>query len=330
MSAPRLKLFLPLLITALVLATACTSRDEINVIKLTHSLSPTHPVHKAMVFLADQVDSLSQGGMRIDIYPSEQLGSEREALELLQIGSIDMTKVSASPLAQFVPPYRVFSIPYLFRDEEHRNTVLEGNIGQKILLSGEKFGLRGLCYYDAGSRSFYTIDNPIREPADLAGLNIRVMESAMAVKMIKILGGSPTPIAWGELYTALQQGVVDAAENNPPSFYLSHHYEVCKYYSLDEHTSIPDVLMISTRMWNRLTPRQRDIITIAVEKSAKLQKELWKSSTRKALEEVQKAGVEVHYPDKTQFREAVEVMYENYRQNEPEIYQLIQAIRAVK
>ena len=190
---------------------------------------------------------------RQDIYPSGQLGAERELIELLQIGSLAMTKVSTAPLESFVPEMKIFGIPYVFRDAEHRWKVLNGSIGKQLLLAGEPFFLRGMCYYDAGSRSFYSMDKPIKSPADLEGLKIRVMKSITAVNMVQALGGSPTPIPWGELYTALQQGVVDGAENNPPSFFFSRHYEVCKYYSLDEHTAVPDILLMSTVIWYRLT-----------------------------------------------------------------------------
>ncbi|GMR24408.1 MAG: hypothetical protein BMS9Abin37_2950 [Acidobacteriota bacterium] len=200
---------------------SCGGADRVRVIKLAHGLPISHPVHKAMVFLSERAWETSNGTMRIDVHPAEQLGTERECLELLQIGAVGMTKVSASVLENFVPRYAVFSLPYLFRDEAHRQKVLHGAIGKRILSAGEAQGLRGLTYYDAGSRSFYTKDKPILQPADLKGLKIRTQESTLAIEMVQALGGAATPIAWGELYTSLQQGVVDGAENNPPSFHLS-------------------------------------------------------------------------------------------------------------
>ena len=143
-----------------------------------------------------------------------------------------MTKVSSSVLEGFVPIYKVFSLPFVIKNEKQKFKLFESEIGKNLLASSEKFWLRGLCFYDAGSRSFYTKEKPILTPDDLKGMKIRVQESATSVKMVNALGGSATPISWGELYTALQQGVVDGAENNPPSFYLSRHYEVCNYYSL--------------------------------------------------------------------------------------------------
>ncbi|MCK9309898.1 MAG: TRAP transporter substrate-binding protein DctP, partial [Candidatus Cloacimonetes bacterium] len=200
--------------------------------------------------------------------------------------------------------------------------------GDDLLLSTENKWIRGLCYYDAGSRSFYTKDKPITKPIDLVGLKIRVMPSATAVEMIRALGGSATPISWGELYTALQSGVVDGAENNPPSFYTSHHFEVCKFYSLDEHTIIPDVVVISKKIWDKLSNQQREWIQQAADESAILERELWAASELKSLEEVQKAGVEINYPEKEPFIEKVQPLIESYSNNEI-IYSYIKRIQAV-
>jgi len=312
----------------LVIISGCGSESRLTVVKLAHGLDPSHPVHQSMEYLAAQVSKKSKGKVRIDIYPSEQLGSERECIELLQIGSLGMTKVSTSVIESFVPAFKVFSLPYIFRDEEHVFKVLEGEIGRRLLLESEKYWVRGLCYYDAGSRSFYTKEKPIKTPGDLTGLKIRTQESNTSIRMVQALGGSPTPIAWGELYTALQQGVVDGAENNPPSFFLSHHYEVCKYYSLDEHTAVPDILLISTIVWNDLSPEIQQLIQEAAYESAEYQKHLWKEATAMALSEVQEAGVEILYPEKTPFTEKVKNLYEEYR-IQPEIYELIQQIKSV-
>jgi tripartite ATP-independent transporter DctP family solute receptor len=205
---------------------SCRESEHVTVLKLAHGLAPSHSVHQGMVFMAERVAEKSDGKMRIDVYPSEQLGSERENVEMLQIGSLAITKVSAAIMESFAPSYRVLNLPYIFKSREHTQRVLDSDIGREILLDGEEFWLRGLAFYDSGSRSFYTKDRPINHPDDLQGLKIRVMPSPSAVNMIRALGGSPTPISWGELYTALQGGVVDGAENNPPSFYLSHHFEV--------------------------------------------------------------------------------------------------------
>ena len=279
-----------------------------------------------MVKMGEDLAALSGGKLQLEIYPSQQLGTERECLELLQIGSLDMTKVSAGIMENFAPKMKIFGLPFLFRDREHSFKVLDGPLGKQLLDEGEKYWLKGLGYYDAGSRSFYTKEKPINTPEDLFGLKIRVMESVTAMDMVRSLGGSPTPISWGELYTSLQQGVVDGAENNPPSFYLSRHYEVCKFYSLDEHTVLPDVLIIGTHSWNKLSEEEHKWLQEAVDNSVLYQRILWAEAEEVALAEVQKAGVKVVRPDKTLFSDKVESIYEQYKNNE-EMYNLILEIR---
>ncbi len=310
----------------LFLMQGCQPDKRSRTIRLAHGLDVNHSVHRAMVKMGEDLMKRSGGKLRLKIYPSQQLGTERECLELLQIGSLDMTKVSVGVLENFAPKMKVLGLPFLFRDREHSFRVLDGPIGQQLLKDGERYWLKGLGYYDAGSRSFYTKDKPIAQPDDLKGLKIRVMESATAVKMVQALGGSPTPISWGELYTALQQGVVDGAENNPPSFYLSRHYEVCKYYSLDEHTVLPDVLLAGTQLWDRLSPEEQEWLRESVKQSVQYQRKLWAESEAEALAEVQKAGVEIIFPDKAPFSQKVSTIYEAYR-NDSVIQDLIEQIR---
>ncbi len=305
----------------------CQYESRVRVIKLAHVLDPGHPVHRGMLYMAEKLSEKSGGRMRVDIYPSGQLGQERDLIELLQIGSLAMTKVSTAALEAFVPEMKIFGLPYVFRDDEHRWKVLNGEIGKRLLLAGEKFFLRGMCYYDAGSRSFYTNDVPINSPADLKGLKIRVMNSPTSFAMVQALGGSATPIPWGELYTALQQGVVDGAENNPPSFYLSRHYEVCKYYSLDEHTAVPDIVLMSTVVWQSLSPQEQQWLQEAIDESVEHQKKLWHESTEQALREVQQAGVKVIYPNKQPFQQAVQELHDSYKGTS--IYGLLQAIQRI-
>ena len=297
-------------------------------LRLGHGLDVSHPVHVAMEHLGDRLETLSGGALTLRIYPSEQLGSERECLELLQIGSLAMTKVSSSVLGGFAPDFKVLGTPYLFSSREHFFKTLDGDIGRRLLLSAESKRLRGLTFYDAGSRSFYTRERPVASPADLEGLKIRTQESATAMAMVRALGGAPTPISWGELYTALQQGVVDGAENNPPSFYLSRHYEVAKFYSLDEHTSVPDVLLIATEVWNRLDDQQRVWLEQAAADSAQVQRRPWKEAEDEALAAVKEAGVEVLRPEKAPFQERTRQLQDAFR-DQPELFELVEQIRAL-
>ncbi len=321
--------FLLFLIPFSLALTGCKTQHQDNVLKLAHGLDPSHPVHSAMVFMADRCKEISGGALTIDIYPSGQLGSEQQCVELLQIGSLSITKVSAAVMESFTEDFKVLGMPYVFRSKEHSFNVLDGEIGDELLLSSERFWIRGLCFYDAGSRSFYTIDRPVNHPDDLKGLKIRVMKSITAMEMVKAQGGSPTPISWGELYTALQSGVVDGAENNPPSFYTSHHYEVCKYYSLNEHTMVPDVLIVSKKVWDKLSVQEKKWLQQAADESVPVQRKLWAESEKESLEIVKEAGVTVTYPDKVPFAEKVTDLLESYREND-KLYDLITRIRAVE
>lgn len=309
----------------------CQQRSaDVTVIKLAHGLDQGHPVHLAMMHFAQSLAEKSDNTIRVDIYSGGQLGGERECLELLQIDGLGMTKVSTGVLESFAPAFAVFSQPYLFRDEVHSHAVLDGSLGQEILRKAEPIRLHGLCYYDAGARSFYTVEKPVTSPEDLLGLKIRVQESPTAVRMVRALGGSPTPISWGELYTALQQGVIDGAENNLPSFYLSKHYEICGHYSLSEHVYMPDVLVMSLRLWQRLTPQQQSWVNEAVRESAILQRELWRQITEETLAVMEAEGVKIIRPDKEPFRAHVHVLEESLKQQQPEVAELARRIREVQ
>src|SRR6056297_4336820 len=317
------------LLVALIILSGCKGVSDTRSLKLAHGLDPTHPVSKAMEFMADRCEDISGGKLLIQTYPSGQLGSEQQCVELLQIGSLAITKVSAAVMESFTEEYKVLGVPYLFKSKQHSFDVLDGPIGEELLLSTEPFWIRGLCFYDAGARSFYTLDTPVNHPDDLSGLKIRVMRSITALETVKALGGSPTPISWGELYTALQSGVVDGAENNPPSFYLSRHYEVAKYYTLDEHTVLPDALLIGTHSWKKLSEEEQDWLKTAVDNSIVYQRKLWLEAENEALVAVKKAGVEVIYPDKALFSDKIQDSFEKYKKD-PAFYQMIKEIQAIE
>ena len=223
-----------------------------------------------------------------------------------------MTKTSSAPIESFVPDMAIFGVPYAFRDDEHFWKVAESDIGRQLLVQGESVGLHGLCYYDAVARSFYTINKPVMTPSDLQGLKIRVQKSKTAMDMVEALGGSPTPIPWGELYTALQQKMVDGAENNTPSFYSNRHFEVCKHLTMDEHARVPDLLLMSQKVWASLSPHVQQAVQEAANESSIYQRELWKTKSEEALDAVRKEGVEIHYPDKSLFADQVSEMHESY------------------
>lgn len=325
MNKTKIQVFV--LILTLLLFSGCNDGNKAKHLKLAHGLDTKTSVHQAMLFMAKRLDEISDGKLQVDIYPSGQLGGEQQCIELLQIGSLAMTKVSSAVMEGFNEDFKVFGLPYVFMSKEHSFDVLDGPIGDKMLLSSERYNIRGMCFYDAGSRSFYTIDKPINTPEDLKGLKMRVMKSPTAVSMMKEFDASPTPISWGELYTALQSGVVDGAENNPPSFYLSHHYEVCKYYTLNEHTSLPDVMIMSKPIWDKLTKQEQGWLTQAIKESVPVQRKLWAESVAESLAAVEKAGVTIIRPDKALFAKKVSRIYTPYRDNE-HLWNLLQEIAA--
>jgi len=297
------------------------------VLKLGHALDTSHPVHIALDHMAERLAELSGGAVSLDIYPSAVLGSEVQSLEQVQNGSLDMTKVSAAVMENFVTEMSVFGLPYIFRDGEHYWRVLDGPLGAALLEKGEPKLLRGLCYYDSGSRNFYTRSKPIRTPDDLAGMKIRVMNSATAIAMVKAMGGAPTPIAWGELYSALAQGTVDGAENNPPSFTTNKHYEVCKHFTLDGHTRIPDVVLIGTKTWDRLSPQIRGWVQQAADDSSVFQRELWAQETIRSLEIAQAEGVTVYDVDLAPFAAKVAPMLDELE--DPAVQSLVRQIQEI-
>ncbi len=322
-----MKRLITYILLLIILFTSCQQLGDNKVVYLAHTLPKSHPVHKGMEVFATELAKKSNGSLTVKIFPDGQLGTEREVLELLQIGSIAMTKVSAAAMANFAPEYKLLGVPYLFRSKEHLFSVLEGSIGEEILEAGSEYLLRGLCFYDAGSRSFYTKSKQIKTPNDLAGLKIRVMNHKMSVDMVNALGGSATPMAYGELYAALQQGVVDGAENNPPSFFTSGHYEVCKYYTLDEHSSIPDVLVMGTKYWSTLSEQEKKWVKEAAKTSVVAQKKFWRDNVAECMTKLKEADVEVYRPEKSLFADKSKAVIEEFKKD-PAMEILVEKIQA--
>jgi tripartite ATP-independent transporter DctP family solute receptor len=304
-----------------------------RVLRVAHALPTSHPVHEGIVFMARRAEELSQGRLRLEVFPAEQLGNETQCLEQTQAGTLAITKVSAGAIGNFVSSYRVFSLPYLFRDADHLWNVLEGEVGRSLLdrLSvgndGRPSGLKGLGFYDSGSRNFYS-KTAILSPSDLRGRKVRVMADAVAMDAIQAMGGAATPIPWGELYTSLQQGVVDAAENNPPTLLSSRHYEVGRHFTMSHHMRIPDVLVMSQRVWDTLSPEEQAWIQQAATESVDVQRELWVKSTDDALAQLRQMGVEIHEVDAEPFRAAVAPVIAKY--SEGVVADLVRQIEAVR
>jgi len=306
---------------------SCSATKNEKILFFAHSLPTSHPVHKGILVMQEALNEKSGGKLQIKIFPDGQLGTERETIELLQIGSIAMTKVSASALSNFAPEYQITVIPYLFRDSEHLFKNLEGEVGQQLLESGTEYLLRGVCFYDAGARSFYTKDRAVNSPDDLDGLKVRVQNDKMSVDMANTLGASATPMAFGELYTALQQNVVDGAENNIPSFVSSNHFEVCKYYIFDEHTMVPDVVIIGTKFWDLLSEEEKGWLDAAAKESVAEQKQFWQETIVENMKMLKEAGVEFIYPDKKPFRKKAKPVMENMKKD-PKMKSIIDKVNA--
>ncbi|MFT6924880.1 MAG: tripartite ATP-independent transporter DctP family solute receptor [Psychromonas sp.] len=297
-------------------------------LKISHNQDRNHPVHKSMQYMADEVKELTNGELKIRIYPNGQLGTQRESMELLQNGALDMAKSNASELESFEPAYGAFNVPYIFHDRDHYYRVMSSEVGEKILASSHDKGFIGLTYYDGGARSFYA-GKAINSPADLEGMKIRVQPSPTAVNMIKLMGGSATPLSYGELYTALQQGVVDGAENNPMALTTSRHGEVAKFFSQDEHTMIPDVLVISTKVWDELPIEQQKALKKAAKDSMIYHKKIWTEMTKTSIEKAKTSmGVSFVKVKKQPFIDAVKPMHDQALNN-PDISEYVQGIDAL-
>lgn len=303
--------------------------SQIFSLKLGHNLAEDHTVHISMDSFSKDVESSTGGSVSVQVIPNGTLGSETDMLAQIQTGALDMAKVSASTLGNFNDLYNAYSVPYIFDNKEHYYEVMDGDITENIFAITEGDGFVGLTWLDSGSRSFYTVDTPIRTPADLKGLKIRTMDSQMAIDMMSSLGGSATVMGYSDIYTGLQQGVIDGAENNVTA--LRDHGEVAKYYSFDEHTRIPDVVVISSKVWNNMTEEQKTIIKECAVQATDDYKVAWENFENEVLENaVTNFGVElVRDVDIAAFQEAVQPIYSNLETNNPEIFKVVQDIRAL-
>lgn len=316
------------LLAALALAFSANSALAVEKMRLGHGLPEDHAIHKAVVKFADLVKQRSNGDIVITVFANGVLGGEREMLEQVQNGVLEFTKASASPLETFSSDYKVFNLPFVFRDRAHFFKVLEGPVGESILASSKKSGFIGLTYYDSGARSFYG-KKPINSPDDLKGAKIRVQQSPTTIKMIQALGGTATPMAWGEVYSALQMGVVDMAENNVTALTSGRHGEVSKFYSDTEHQMVPDVLVMSAARWDSFKKPQQDIIKQAAIESFHLQKQLWAEFEKTEQAKAEKMGVKFSTPKKDAFIAKVKPMIDAERKT-PAIAKLLDQITATK
>ena len=288
-----------------------------------------YPTARGLRFFADKVleDPLLESRFDLDVQLAGVLGNEKEALEKLGFGGIQMACTSVAPLAEFSRTIGVLTLPYLFRDPEHMWQVLDGEIGEELLSTLEANGLVGLAWYDSGSRSFYNRQRPVRRLEDLAGLKIRVQKSEIMREMVEALGASPVSLGFKEVYTSLHTGAIDGAENNVPSYRSERHFEVAKYYSYDRHSTIPDLLLINLLVWQRLVPEERVALRQAAKESSLAQRGYWQEYVEEALVAVRAAGSEIHQIEDVEvFQQAVEPLYAKYGARYGDLVERIRAV----
>ncbi|MFC0557544.1 TRAP transporter substrate-binding protein [Halalkalibacter alkalisediminis] len=287
--------------------------EEAVTLKLAENQPEDYPTTLGAKEFARLVEEKTEGRYKIEVYAGGQLGDEKSVIEQLQLGTIDLTRVNAIPLSEFSSDIGVVAMPYLFEDEDEKWEILNGEIGQDLLGTFEGSRLVGLSFYDSGVRSFYNTKRPVTTPDDLAGLQIRVQQSDLAIDIINSLGASATPMEYGEVYSALQTGVIDGAENNFPSYFTSNHYEVAKYFTVNGYQGVPEVLLGSEKLWNELSAEDQEVFREAALESVAVQREAWANLVDEAQKAVLENGSElVEIDDITPWREAVQPVYDKY------------------
>lgn len=312
-----------LLVLAAVLMTACSGRngneteDRIPEYVFTYAENQAqdYPTTQGGLKFAELVKERTNGRIVIQVNAEGILGDEKTVIEQMQFGGVDFARVSLSPLAEFVPKLNVLQMPYLYTGREHMWAVLDGEIGDDFLNSFDGSDLVALSWYDAGARNFYSSAKPIRSLEDMKGLNIRVQESELVEGMIRALGANPVPMAYDKVYSALQTGVIDGAENNWPSYESTNHYEVAKYYTIDEHNRVPELQLVSQATWDKLTKEDQAVIRQCAQESSLYERKLWEEREQTSEKRVRAAGcevVELPAEEKARFQEAVTSMYGEY------------------
>ncbi|PZV34116.1 TRAP transporter substrate-binding protein [Mesorhizobium kowhaii] len=288
-----------------------------------------YPTVEAVKYMGDLIKQRTNGRYSVEVYHSAQLGEEKDTIEQTQTGVIDLNRASMGPFNGIVPETAVPSLPYMFRSVEQMRHVMDGPIGDDILKAFEAHDLVGLAFYDSGARSFYNTKKDITSIADLKGMKFRVIQSDVFVDMVNALGANATPMAYGEVYSALETGVIDGAENNWPSFESAKHYEVAKHYTTDQHQIVPEVLVMSKASWDKLTPEDQAIVRQAAKDSVVKMRELWDAQEKKSRDLVEKAGVKVSEIDKQPLIDAMKPVYDKYLST-PELKDLAARIQATK
>jgi tripartite ATP-independent transporter DctP family solute receptor len=282
------------------------------VLKLGHAVAPEHPYHLGAVRYSELVAQRTKNKVKIDVYPSTQLGNERDMVEGLQLGTIDLVVTSTGPLGGFVPRIFVVDLPFLFRDREHAYKVLDGSIGRELLDAFSAKGIRGLAFWENGFRQMTNSVRPIEKPEDLKGIKIRTMENKVHLSAFRAFGASPTPMAWSEVYTALQQKTIDAQENPIAIIYFQKIYEVQKYLALTGHFYSPAPLLMSLKAFNNLPKNIQKIMLDTAMNCATYERNLLRDNEAKQLAEIKAKGMRVTLPNKKPFQAAAATVYKEF------------------
>jgi tripartite ATP-independent transporter DctP family solute receptor len=288
-----------------------------------------YPTVEAVKYFGELVKERTQGRYSVEVYFGAQLGQEADTIEQVRSGVIDLNRVSMAPWNGLVPLTKIPSLPYLFRSPDHARKVMNGEIGDQVAAGFPEHGVVVLAFYDGGARSFYNSQKPINSIADMAGLKFRVIQSDVFVDMVAALGATATPMPYGEVYSAIETGVIDGAENNFPSYESAKHFEVAKNYALDEHTMVPEVFVMSKAAWDKLTPEDQAIFKAAAKESVTKQYELWDARVATSRKMVEDAGSAITTPEKQGFMDAMKPVYDKYV-NTPELKDLVAKIQAVQ
>lgn len=287
-----------------------------------------YPNSIALEAFVKEVAEKTNGRITGKVFHGGVLGSQPDAIEQVRLGALDFGQFNLGPMGQVVPETNVVSLPFIFKSIPDMYKVMDGEGGARIAEGMEKKGIVVVGWYDSGARSFYNSKGPINTPDDVKGMKVRVMNNDLFVGMINSMGGNATPMAFGEVFQSLKTGVVDGAENNPPSYESTNHFEVAKYYSLSEHLIIPECLCISKKTWDTFSPEDQAIVMAAGKASAEMQRGLWQAREAKSMEKVKSGGVAVNtVADKGPFQEAMQPVYENFLKSNPDLKELVELIQ---
>lgn len=304
------------------------AKEEQMVFRLAETHPGDYPTTLGDIKFAELVEEKTGGRIKVEVYHSKQLGEEKDVIEQVQFGAIDFTRVSVGPMTEFSPELAVVALPYIYASADHMWEVLNSEIGDQFLGGLESSNFVGLGWYDGGARSFYNSVRPIKTLEDLEGLKFRVMQSEMMVDMVEALGASPTPMAYGEVYSSIQTGVIDGAENNWPSYDTSSHFEVATYYTLDEHLRVPEILIASKMVIDKLSAEDLALIKEAALESQMYQRELWAAKEKASEEKIREAGNEIYMlptEEKARFAAQMAPVWAKHAEGFEEIIDAIQA-----